>query len=98
MFMSAHSFLPPIWLTTKYADTKTFRIQKQLSFIRNNFPQTESSGFPSAETFDWRLIHKDTKKRAMILAQNKLQPQEEIDENGNWGGSPITGPIYIEYP
>ena len=30
----------------------------------------------------------------MILAQNKLQPQEEIDENGNCGGLPTTGRIY----
>src|SRR5262245_1731654 len=30
----------------------------------------------------------------MILAQNKLQPQEEIDENGNCGRLPTTGRIY----
>src|SRR5262249_36515525 len=35
------------------------------------------------------LIHKDAEKRAMILAQNKLQPQEEIDENGYCGRLPI---------
>jgi hypothetical protein len=34
----------------------------------------------------------------MILAQNKLQPQEEIDENGNYGGLPTTGRIYLECP
>jgi hypothetical protein len=54
----------------------------------------ESPGFPSAETFDWRLIHKDAQKRATILAQNKLQPQEENDENGNCGRLPTTGRIY----
>jgi len=45
----------------------------------------ESSGFPFAETFDWRLIHREAKKQAVILSQNKLQPQEEVDENGNCG-------------
>jgi hypothetical protein len=48
----------------------------------------ESSGFPSADTFDWRLIQKGAQKRAMILAQNKLQPQEEIDENGDCDSLP----------
>src|SRR5262245_44546714 len=77
-------------LTTNYTDTKSFRIRKQLSIIRNNFPQMESSGFPLSETFDWWLIHKEPQKRAMILAQNELRPQEEVDENGNRGRLPTT--------
>jgi hypothetical protein len=31
-------------------------MQKQLSIIRNNFPQMESSGYPSAEIF-WLAAH-----------------------------------------
>src|SRR5262245_34497416 len=94
MFMSIRSFLLPIQLYTNYTDTKTFRIKKQLSIIRNNFPQMERSGFPFAETFDWRLIHREAKKQATILSQNKLQPQEEVDENGDCGRLLTTGRIY----
>jgi hypothetical protein len=34
----------------------------------------------------------------MILAQNKLQPQEEIDENDFCGRLPVIGRIYFECP
>src|SRR5262245_61642401 len=85
-------------LTVNYTDTKTFPIRKQLSIIRGNFPQMESSGFPLLKPFDWWLIHKEAKKRAMILAQNELQPQEEFDENGNRGILPITRRTYFACP